>query len=219
MAMLIQDRSDGSALEASGARESGPVRRPQDRKGIRKFLFDIRHRRRRYRQLVGIVFVVLVTCFGRPLEVPFFLGGALALLGMAVRMWASGFVLKNEVLATTGPYAYARHPLYVGNVLICAGFVLASGLWWSAPLALLVLGFFYPQTIHDEDRKLQRLFPEQWDRWASEVRALWPRLLPYRGPGKGEETQWSLRLSMVRNGEPLHALLLLACLVYLFLRL
>ncbi len=219
MSTLIRDRSDGRALEASGAPQSGPIRRPQDRQGIRKFLFDIRHRRRRYRQFVGITFVVLVTCFGRPLQAPFFLGVALALCGMAVRMRASGFVLKNEVLATTGPYAYVRHPLYVGNVLICAGFVLASGLWWSVPLALLMLWFFYPQTIHDEDRKLQRLFPGQWERWAGEVRALWPRLLPYRGPGKSEETQWSLRLSMVRNGEPLHALLLVACLVYLYLRL
>ena len=55
----------------------------------------------------------------------------IAVLGILVRLWASGHVKKDKVLATTGPYAYVRHPLYVGNHLITFGFCLASGLWWS----------------------------------------------------------------------------------------
>jgi protein-S-isoprenylcysteine O-methyltransferase Ste14 len=218
---------DGLTMEpqqhgASPSAQTSVRRRPEEKRGLRALLFDLRHRRRRFRQAVGVVFVVLLTWLGEPRPLLLALGAAVALLGMVVRMWASGFVMKNEVLATHGPYAYVRHPLYVGNVLICLGFVLASGLWWSPLAAIALLVFFYPQTIRYEDQKLRRLFPDTWDRWASEVRALWPRVTPYRAPGESREpveSRWSLRLSMVRNGEPLHVILLVACLVFLYRRL
>ena len=120
--------------------------------GWSKLLHDLRHRRRRFRQFVGIAFVVWMTLVGRPEERLLWLGVALSMLGMLVRLWASGFVMKNEVLATVGPYARVRHPLYVGNILICAGFCAASGLWWSVPVAILMLLVFYPQTIRFEDQ-------------------------------------------------------------------
>ena len=199
-------------LEPRGAADG----RRETRSGLGKLLFDLRHRRRRFRQLVGVLFVVLLTWFGTPVASLFWVGTALACLGMAVRVWASGYVMKNEVLATIGPYARVRHPLYLGNLLICAGFCAASGLWWSVPVALLVLLAFYPDAIRYEDQKLRRLFPEQWDRWASVTPALIPRLRPYRdaGPG-GEAVPWSLSRSLLRNGEPLHILLLGGCLWWL----
>jgi protein-S-isoprenylcysteine O-methyltransferase Ste14 len=206
----------GGTLSEPGLAGGGESARPA-RSGLAKLLHDLRHRRRRFRQLAGIVFVVWMTLVGQPLPLFFWLGTALAVLGMGVRLWASGYVMKNEVLATVGPYARVRHPLYVGNLLICAGFCAASGLWWSVPVALLLLLAFYPDAIRYEDQKLQRLFPGDWERWASQTSALLPRLVPYRG--NGEPVPWSLARSGMRNGEPLHVLLLGACLAYLFLRL
>ena len=190
--------------------------RKADRTGLRKFFHDLRHRRRRFRQFIGIVFVGLVTLAGRPEERLVWIGVGLATLGMCIRMWASGYVMKNEVLATVGPYARVRHPLYLGNLLICAGFCAASGLWWSVPVALLVLLTFYPDAIRYEDQKLRRLFPEQWDRWAKVTPALIPRLRAYRDPlTRSEPVPWSLSRSLLRNGEPLHILLLGGCLWWL----
>ena len=195
--------------------ESEPRR---ERSGLGKLFFDLRHRRRRFRQLVGVLFVVLLTWLGAPVSEPlFWVGTALACLGMVVRMWASGFVMKNEVLATVGPYAFVRHPLYVGNLLLCAGFCTASGLWWSVPAALVMLLLFYPETIRYEDQKLRRLFPDQWDRWAAGTRALLPRLTPF--PGNGERVPWSVKRSLLRNGEPVHVVLLFTGLLILYLRL
>ncbi len=200
-------------------RDPVPEAPPAERegKGLRRLLYDLRHRRRRYRQLVGVLFVLWMTIVGRPIEGLLVLGTVLATLGMLVRLWASGYVMKNEVLATVGPYARVRHPLYVGNLLICAGFCAASGLWWSIPAALAMWLFFYPQTIRYEDQKLRRLFPGDWDRWAAETRALLPRLTPY--VGNGERVPWSLSRSLLRNGEPVHILLLGGGLGYLFTRL
>ncbi len=214
--MAQQGGALGEPLQSAGGPAPEPVQAREPR-GLGGLLYDLRHRRRRYRQLAGVLFVLWMTLVGRPVEGLLWLGVGLATLGMLVRLWASGYVMKNQVLATVGPYARVRHPLYVGNLLICAGFCAASGLWWSVPAALAMLFFFYPQTIRYEDQKLRRLFPGDWDRWAGETRALLPRFTPYAG--KGEPVPWSLSRSLLRNGEPVHILLLGGGLWYLFTRL
>jgi protein-S-isoprenylcysteine O-methyltransferase Ste14 len=205
------------APAAFGDSSAAPAAAGASSRGWRKLLNDLRHRRRRFRQLAGVAFVVWMTLAGRPEPRLWLVGAVLAALGMLVRFWASGYVMKNEVLATVGPYARVRHPLYVGNLLICAGFCAASGLWWSVPVALAMLLVFYPQTIRYEDQKLRRLFPGDWDRWAAETRALLPRLTPYEG--NGERVPWSLSRSLLRNGEPVHIVLMVGGLWYLYTQL
>lgn len=186
--------------------------------GWKRFVYDLKYNRHRSRQFVGITFLVLLTIVGEPVAALYYYywGLALAVLGIAVRLWASGHVRKDKELATNGPYAYVRHPLYVGNHLIMVGFCLASGLWWSF-LGWIALGlFYYPQTIAHEDGKLARLFPGQWEEWAREVRALIPRFSPYR---TGQTAEWSFRQSLRQNGEPIIAALLLLSLFILHQRL
>jgi len=199
----------GSAID-EGQRETTKPKAT----GFGRVLHNLVHRRRRYRQAVGVALAFLLTFAGTPEPTTLKLGAVVTALGMAVRMWASGFVMKNEVLATTGPYAFVRHPLYVGNLLICIGLCFASGLLWSWPLSLVFFVYFYPQTIRHEDEKLRRNFTAEWDAWAARTRALLPRWAPY---GRADDTHWSFRLSLVRNGEPLHVLVLTGCLVYLWL--
>lgn len=183
--------------------------------GFGKFVHDIQHNRHRFRQFIGIAFLVLLTNLGKPIPAMFIAGVVFAVLGIAARLWASGHVNKNQALATTGPYAYVRHPLYVGNHLLGLGFCLASGLWWSF-LAWLAIGFyFYPQTIRHEDAFLARRFPQEWAEWSRHTRALIPRLTPYR---PGEHGEWSFKQSLRRNGEPIIAALLLLCLYLIYSR-
>jgi hypothetical protein len=110
------------------------------------------------RQLIGIALIALLSYAGHPTIWSFWIGMPLVALGTAVRMWAAGVIFKNQVLATTGPYAYVRHPLYVGNILVLAGFGVASALWWAPPLFVAFLIFYYPTAIEYEDRKLRRIF-------------------------------------------------------------
>ena len=185
--------------------------------GFDKLAHDLVHRRYRFRQFVGVGFLFVLTFLGHPAENPIsgrilFLGGAaFALLGILVRLWASGHVKKDKVLIITGPYGYVRHPLYVGNHLITLGFCLASGLWWSV-LAWAVIGFFfYPGTIAHEDEVLHRLFGQSWERWRAVTRALIPRLTPYQPGAQGD---WSFAQSW-HNGEPTIIAVLVLCFVYL----
>ncbi len=196
------------------------VRTPRfsTRLDVRTFVDDLLHRRWRHRQLVGILFLLVLVALAEPWRVPFLFwpGAALAAAGILVRLWASGHVKKDKVLATTGPYAFVRHPLYVGNELILIGFCMTSGLWWSVLGWALVTFLFYPPAIAHEDQVLHRLFGRDWEVWRAETRALLPRLSPFGGRVGGE---WSFVQSLKANGEPIIAALLLGFLYLIWLRL
>jgi protein-S-isoprenylcysteine O-methyltransferase Ste14 len=174
--------------------------------GLQKFFDDIRYHRERFRQFIGICLVILFSVAGKPEKLLFSAGSVLVILGVASRLWASGHIKKNKALATDGPYSYVRHPLYVGNLTLGFGFALASNLWWSFPLFILMVLLFYPHAIRCEDEKLNRIFKEDWEQWRKETRALIPRFTPYQPRKRGG---WSFMQSLRQNGEPVIALFLL----------
>jgi Phospholipid methyltransferase len=107
---------------------------------------------------------------------------ALVAPGLALRGYASGYVKKNRELTMTGPYAHTRNPLYLGSMLMAAGFALALGSWPVA--AVLAAGFaaIYVPVIASEERYLHSAFPEFED-YCRRVPRLIPRLRPARAPG------------------------------------
>ena len=128
---------------------------------------------------------------------------SLILLGLATRMYASGFVLKNKELSTTGPYAFVRHPLYTGNIMILIGLCLINGFFWSFVTAFIFLWFYYPTAIEYEDRKLKSLFPDTWEEWASMTPALMPKMdLNGKIFSRLDLRSWSLKKSLIANYEP-----------------
>jgi protein-S-isoprenylcysteine O-methyltransferase Ste14 len=109
---------------------------------------------------------------------------ALVLPGLALRAAASGTVKKNRELAVTGPYAYTRNPLYLGSMLMAAGFAVALLSW---PLALLLAAGFaviYIPVIAGEERFLRGTFPGFED-YCRRV----PRLLPRLTAAKAQDCQ------------------------------
>ncbi len=184
--------------------------------GLKKFFHNVKYRRHRYRQFLGIAFTILVSAAGRPRATWFIVGFILVIIGIAIRLWASGHIKKDKVLATDGPYAIVRHPLYVGNIMLGLGFAIASGLWWSFPLLIGFLIGFYPPAIRREDEKLHRLFKEDWELWRRKTWALIPRFTSIE---KNQRGNWSFWQSLRQNGEPVIALFLLLCLYYLHLKL
>lgn len=121
------------------------------------------------------------------------------ILGLIIRMYASGFVLKNKELSTTGPYAYVRHPLYTGNILVLIGMAIINGHVWAVLIALSFFWFYYPTAIEYEDRKLKALFPETWEKWADKTPAL---IIKLHKIHPLELVNWSWRKSLINNYEP-----------------
>jgi protein-S-isoprenylcysteine O-methyltransferase Ste14 len=161
--------------------------------------------------LLGIIYLV----FARPTPLTLAVGGVVALIGVLVRAWASGHISKNERLATTGPYAHTRNPLYFGSFLIAAGFALA--VHWA--LLLLVVAFFvliYAPTMDRERANIAGRFPDAYQAYAANVPAFVPRPTPWRATHPDDGGSFSLALYM-KHGEWKAALtyvLVMAWLIY-----
>ena len=102
--------------------------------------------------------------------------------GLALRAYAAGYVKKDRELTMTGPYAHTRNPLYLGSMLMAAGFALALESW---PVAALVAAGFtaiYVPVMASEERFLRGAFPE-FEGYCRLVPRLIPRLRPARPAG------------------------------------
>ena len=182
--------------------------------GIQKLIRKLRYHEAS-RQWFAVLFVLLVSLMGEPQQLPLYIGAGIAAIGTLIRLWASGHVMKNKELATDGPYAFVRHPLYVGNILLLLGFSIASSLWWSYALMIALLFFYYPPTIAYEDNKLKNFFGEPWEEWSKTTHALIPSL-PKRTASSEQGSSWSFRKSLVQNGEPIIVVYLIGCLYLLY---
>ena len=99
----------------------------------------------------------------------------LVLPGLWLRGYAAGYVKKNRELTQTGPYAHTRNPLYLGSILIAAGFAVAL-LSWTVAIALAVIFLLiYVPVIASEERFLRATFPE-FEAYRQRVPRLIPRL-------------------------------------------
>jgi len=185
-----------------------------DATGLNKLILTLRYHEQS-RQWFAVIFVLFVSLLGSYNPMLFIIGSAIAAVGATVRMWASGYVMKNKELATNGPYAYVRHPLYVGNILLLIGFSIASTQWWSFILMGALLWFYYPPTISYEDNKLRDIFGAEWEAWSKNIHALIPTFGSKAGSVK---SGWSFKKSLMQNAEPLIVVYLMGCLYLLYTR-
>jgi len=138
---------------------------------------------RRIRVPLGFLFAVFYFWLARPTWRSLLLGVVVAVPGLLVRALASGYVRKNESLATSGPYAYTRNPLYLGSLVMGLGFCVAARSWWVG-VALVVMFFaIYLPVIRDEEAFLRRTFPE-FEEYARRVPRMLPRLRASGEPGE-----------------------------------
>ncbi len=136
----------------------------------------------RLRVTCGFIMVAAFAWFSRPDARSLAWGLPVSALGLALRAWATGHVEKNVRLAQSGPYAYVRNPLYLGTLLVAAGFAIASRQWGLGALFGAVFVLIYLPAIELEEQHLRKLFPE-FTAYADRVPALWPTFRPLPKPG------------------------------------
>ncbi len=167
---------------------------------------------RRIRVPLGFAFAVLYFWLARPTWRFLAISAVLIVPGLLIRALASGYVQKNEALATSGPYAYTRNPLYLGSLLIGVGFAVAARSWWVG--AVLVVMFFaiYLPVIRGEEAFLRSRFPEFED-YARHVPRMLPRIAPFRSNDSGGEFSFDLYTRHREYNALLGALAMMAGLV------
>lgn len=135
----------------------------------------------RLRVASGFLLLIAFAWFSNPTWSSMLRGLPIALAGLAIRAWAAGHLVKNEQLATTGPYAYMRNPLYAGTLLTAAGIVIACRSLLLAVVFAAAFLLVYLPVIELEEQHLRKLF-SSYGEYASQVN----RFLPFRKWEGGE---------------------------------
>jgi len=143
----------------------------------------------RWRVPLGFAASIAYLVLARPTPGYLAAGSALAVAGLALRAWAAGCLEKSARLATGGPYARTRNPLYLGSSLMGAGFAIAGrSLIMAVALAALLI-LVYAPVIRREAEFLEGRFGDDYRRYAAEVPLFLPRL--GRVAASGERFRWS----------------------------
>ena len=166
---------------------------------------------RRIRVPLGFLFAVLYFWLARPTWQSIAIGAILIVPGLLIRAAASGHVRKNEALATSGPYAYTRNPLYLGSLLIGIGFAVAARSWWVGIVLIVMFFAIYVPVIRGEEKFLREKFPD-FEGYMRRVPRMLPRITPYRsGEDDGafsfdlymKHREWNALLGAVAMAEAL----------------
>jgi len=144
----------------------------------------------RWRVPLGFAWGGAYLIFSQPTFRLLSIGGVIALVGLIVRACAAGYLEKGRRLATAGPYARTRNPLYFGSSIIGLGFAIAGGSWILGLTFLALFIVIYWPVMRREEGSLRGQFGEVYDRYAAGV----PRFFPAgkTTPGCQEKFRWEL---------------------------
>jgi len=123
------------------------------------------------------------------------------LFGELIRLWANGYVGHMKVnwtehergqpkigrLITAGPYAFIRHPLYFGSLLIGLGVLVIAGNGWLALVAPVLLVMVYRRKVIEEEEALHHERLQEFEPYQRAV----PRWLPTWRRYPQRHGQWS----------------------------
>jgi protein-S-isoprenylcysteine O-methyltransferase Ste14 len=129
----------------------------------------------RRRVTLGFVFGAIVIGLAQPTWASLAWGAAVAFAGEAVRIWSAGHLEKSREVTRSGPYAWTRHPLYLGSSIIAAGLALASNSVLVGGLIGLYVGTFMPAAVRSEEAHLRDKFGGDYDAYVARSAPPMPR--------------------------------------------
>ena len=129
----------------------------------------------RLRVPLGFLIAAAVLYLATPTTFSIAVGLPIAIIGAAFRALAAGVIKKDSRLATSGPYAWTRNPLYFGSSFLALGFAVMSWNPIAAALLLLPSGIIYPRVIRQEEKHLEGLFGDEFRNYRNRVPCFLPR--------------------------------------------
>ena len=107
---------------------------------------------------------------------------ALSVIGVGFAIWARGHlgrnwssrpaVKENHELVTTGPYAYVRHPIYTGLILMAFSTALMGSIWGIG--VFIVASLVFILRIGREEKIMLELFPNEYPEYQKRTKRLVP---------------------------------------------
>jgi protein-S-isoprenylcysteine O-methyltransferase Ste14 len=121
----------------------------------------------RRRVSIGFAAAAVVLWLAQPTRRSLIAGGAVALAGEAVRIWAAGHLEKGREVTQSGPYRFMRHPLYLGSTILGAGLAIACASWIVAALTATYLGLTLTAAMRSEEAHLTEKFGGEYHAYRS----------------------------------------------------
>jgi protein-S-isoprenylcysteine O-methyltransferase Ste14 len=116
----------------------------------------------RWRIRLGYVLGIVAFWLATPTPRSLAIGAVVAAIGEAVRIWAAGHLEKGREVTRSGPYAWTRHPLYVGSAIMGGGFGIAADNGAAAFLAGAYLALTITAAIRSEEAHLTDKFGAEY---------------------------------------------------------
>ena len=160
---------------------------------------NFRRLAQRIRVPAGFILAPLLVIAAHPTPGSLIAGGVIAVMGLAIRGWASGHLKKNEELTIWGPYAHTRNPLYLGTFIMSAGVVVSVASLWFGALFLGFYLFVYVPVMFAEAETVSKFFPKEYELYSRHVPLFMPRLIPYRAQSPDSERSPALPSSPGRR--------------------
>jgi protein-S-isoprenylcysteine O-methyltransferase Ste14 len=153
---------------------------------------------------------VIVLFFMHPTWRSIAIGGTVAGLGALLRLWAAGYIDKGRALATDGPYARTRNPLYLGSLIMAVGILMAGrAYWFLLPFCILYIALYYP-VMKREEQELVGGYGERFLEYSEHVPLFFPQFRAVRM--EPSSFLWS---RVKRNREHRHLMVLVLAEVFL----
>ncbi|HQJ74529.1 MAG TPA: isoprenylcysteine carboxylmethyltransferase family protein [Bacteroidota bacterium] len=170
---------------------------------LSKFLF-------KNRSYTPLPFLLVMVIFAKPNLYSMITGFLIALLGEMIRFWGVCYIgsesrttgkVGGTKLLVSGPFAYVRNPLYVGNILIYMGIGVMSNALFPY---LIIFGFIffvfqYYFIIIEEEKYLKDEFKEDYIEYYKSVRRFIPKLRPYKKSNNKIHFEFSRGISSERR--------------------
>lgn len=146
----------------------------------------------RWRVRIGYPLAAVALFLARPTPRSILLGAAIGLIGLAIRAYSAGFLHKQEVLTTTGPYAFTRNPLYFGSSILAIGAAVAIHSVLAAVLLFVYFALIYYFVMRREELELRGKHGAAFEAFAATVPLFFPRFTPNRQPAApGGSFSWA----------------------------
>jgi protein-S-isoprenylcysteine O-methyltransferase Ste14 len=182
------------------------------------------------RSYTPIPFLLVMIVFAQPTVTTMTVGVVLAAFGESMRFWGvayagsltrvTGNVGAPEVIVS-GPFAYVRNPLYVGNMLTYIGVgVMSNALFpWLVCAAVAYFAFQYFQIVLAEEEFLVNEFGVGYVEYKKNVPRFIPRIIPYAHPSQvHQQARWHEAMRSERRTFQALGLVLLVLLVLWYMR-
>ena len=168
-----------------------------------------------FRSYTPIPFLILMFVFQRANIQSMVIGFLIALCGELIRFWVVSWAgsetrttggVGGTFLIISGPFAYVRNPLYVGNILLYTGLGVMS-LALFPYLQIISLIFFliqYYYIVKEEESFLVKKFGEDFENYLKKVPRFFPRFHAYK-INNAEQPEFNLKAGLRSEKRSLQA--------------